>query len=58
MKRLVFILLTFFTALNANAQGYSELFAGEEALSLRSTADSISALKGMHLLTLSPTDLH
>ena len=46
MKRLVFILLTFFTALNANAQGYSELFAGEEALSLRSTADSISALKG------------
>lgn len=46
MKRFVIILLTFFTALNANAQGYSELFVGEEALSLRSTADSISALKG------------
>ena len=46
MKRFVLILLTFFTALNANAQGYSELFVGEEALSLRSTADSIFALKG------------
>lgn len=32
--------------LAASAQGYSELFAGEEAQSLRSTADSISAMTG------------
>lgn len=46
MKRIVIILLTVFMALCASAQGYSELFAGEEAVSLRSTADSLSALKG------------
>lgn len=46
MKRFVIVLLSVFLALNVNAQGYSELFAGEEALSLRSTADSISAIKG------------
>lgn len=45
MKRFVCILFTFI-ALCAHAQGYAELFAGEEALSLRSTADSLSALKG------------
>lgn len=44
MKRFVIILLTVFLALVVNAQGYSELFAGEEAMSLRFTADSISAL--------------
>ena len=46
MKRFVCILFTVFLSVGVFAQGYAELFAGEEALSLRSTADSVSALKG------------
>ena len=46
MKRLLIIAVTLILALSAGAQGYSELYAGEEALNLRNTADSLSALKG------------
>lgn len=46
MKRLFLFICAFLLALPSHSQGYSELYAGEEALSLRSTADSISALKG------------
>lgn len=46
MKRFALFVITIIMALSASAQGYSELFAGEEAQGLRSVADSISALKG------------
>lgn len=46
MKRFILVICTVLLTSFAHAQDYSELFAGEEALSLRSTADSISALKG------------
>ena len=46
MKRLFIIAVTLILALSAGAQGYSELYAGEEALNLRNTADSLSVLKG------------
>lgn len=46
MKRFFVIAITLILALSAGAQGYSELYAGEEALNLRSTADSLSALNG------------
>ncbi|MBR5925233.1 MAG: TonB family protein [Bacteroidales bacterium] len=46
MKRLFIIAITLILVLSAGAQGYSELYAGEEALNLRNTADSLSALKG------------
>ena len=46
MKRFVLVICTVLLASFSHAQDYSELFAGEEALSLRSTADSLSALKG------------
>ena len=45
MKHFVLIVCTFFLAVTAHAQGYAELFAGEEASSLRFTADSLSSLK-------------
>ncbi len=44
MRYLLTIVLAVFLAFPAGAQAYSELFAGEEASSLRHTADSVSTL--------------
>ncbi|MBP5567119.1 MAG: TonB family protein [Bacteroidales bacterium] len=46
MKRLTLFICTLFIALSAGAQGYNDLFASEEAMSFRATADSLAALKG------------
>lgn len=51
MKRVYAILFVIVFGLSAAAQGYSELFAGEEAQSLRSVVDSIAALKGEDALS-------
>ena len=46
MKRLGIVICTIFITLSVGAQGYAELFAGEEAMAFRATADSLSALGG------------
>ncbi len=46
MKRFILFICTLSIALSAGAQGYADLFASEEALSFKATADSISALSG------------
>lgn len=46
MKRIILFICTLSIALSAGAQGYVDLFASEEALSFKATADSISALSG------------
>lgn len=46
MKRFILFICTLSIALSAGAQGYVDLFASEEALSFKATADSISALSG------------
>lgn len=45
MKRFISFVIFFFIAWGAGAQGYSELYAGEEATVLRGMADSVSVLK-------------
>ena len=46
MKRLILFICTVFMALGAGAQNYTELFASEEALNFRATADSLASLGG------------
>ena len=50
MKHFIVIVCALLLAVSANAQAYAELFAGEEASSLRSTADSLSVLKAGDVL--------
>ena len=50
MKRIILFICTLSIALSAGAQGYVDLFASEEAMSFKATADSISALSGADAL--------